>query len=303
MVWKTDLILVNRYSRPGSKVKKRKKGVLHYTANPGATAKNHRNYFNNLNDRFASAHIFVDRMEARMIIPLDEVAYHVNDGSYRGVPALRPNGNLLTIGVEMCLEKDGSIHSRTLRRTEDIFVELCKLFKWNPLNDIVRHYDVTRKDCPALSLMSTVQFQAFKQRVAKKLKDRKYYSVTPPIESKRKTTKQYKGKSIVDYLKSEGINSSYSNRKKLAKKVGIKAYIGTSNQNIELLKRLQVKKTKQSVQTYKFVNTTSIVDFLKTNGVNSSMSNRKRLAKEKGIKNYKGTAAQNQKLLRLLNKK
>lgn len=26
----------------------------------------------------------------------------------------------------MCLEKDGSFHSDTVERTEDVFVELCK---------------------------------------------------------------------------------------------------------------------------------------------------------------------------------
>ena len=106
--WINDFIKVNKYSRPGTKLTSARKGIIHYTANHGATAKNHVSYFNNLTGRYASAHIFVDKKEARCIIPLNEVAYAANDGSYRGVPELKPNANYLSISVEMCQEKDGS---------------------------------------------------------------------------------------------------------------------------------------------------------------------------------------------------
>lgn len=45
--------------------------------------------------------------------------------------------------------------------------------------------------------------------------------------------------SIVDYLKSQGKDSSYSNRKKLAEQYGIGNYSGTAAQNTNLLKLLQ----------------------------------------------------------------
>ena len=51
--------------------------------------------------------------------------------------------------------------------------------------------------------------------------------------------KEIKYTSIVDYLNSAGINSSFNNRKKLAAKHGIINYTGTASQNIELLKRLR----------------------------------------------------------------
>ena len=44
----------------------------------------------------------------------------------------------------------------------------------------------------------------------------------------------------------------------------------------------------------------SLVDALKAIGVNSSMNNRKKIAKANGISNYTGTASQNTKLLNLL---
>ena len=52
-------------------------------------------------------------------------------------------------------------------------------------------------------------------------------------------TNIYKGSSIVDYLKSIGVNSSFSNRKKLATNSGIRGYIGTATQNKLLLKKLR----------------------------------------------------------------
>lgn len=48
----------------------------------------------------------------------------------------------------------------------------------------------------------------------------------------------YKGDSIVDAFKSKNLDTSFSNRKKYAEKVGIKNYKGTGEQNAKLLKLL-----------------------------------------------------------------
>lgn len=48
--------------------------------------------------------------------------------------------------------------------------------------------------------------------------------------------------SVVDYLKSKGRDSSFSNRAKLASQAGIKNYRGTTSQNTALLKALQSQK-------------------------------------------------------------
>ncbi|MBP0727100.1 N-acetylmuramoyl-L-alanine amidase [Bacillus sp. RG28] len=177
---KINYIQVNQYTRPGIKLKGVKKIVMHYTADPGATAQNEHDYFNGpaiQEKRFASAHIFIDKNKAICIIPLDEVAYHANDvqahnsdGSpYRGVAALKPNANFLSIGIEMCIEKDGSFHPDTVSRAVDEVAALCKQFNLDPLNDIVRHYDVTKKVCAAAWVKSPALFDAFKKNVNEKL--------------------------------------------------------------------------------------------------------------------------------------
>ncbi|WP_438824982.1 peptidoglycan recognition protein family protein [Bacillus sp. JJ722] len=166
-LWTDKYVRINKYTRPGTKLGAVKKIVVHWTANPGAGALNHFKYFDGTaiaSKRYASAHIFVDRGEAYCIIPLNEVAYHANDGSYRGVSALKPNANLASIGVEMCVEKDGSIHSETVSRTTKIVAELCKLYKLEA-DDIVRHYDVTRKSCPTPWVRSSAGFTSFKSTV------------------------------------------------------------------------------------------------------------------------------------------
>lgn len=52
-------------------------------------------------------------------------------------------------------------------------------------------------------------------------------------------TPNYNGVSIVDGLKSIGVDASFFNRKKIANKNGIKNYIGTANQNKQLLNLLK----------------------------------------------------------------
>lgn len=183
--WRNDFIKKNQYTRPGLLLNGVKKIVLHWTANPGAGAVNHVTYFgvtlpaqSKIKEQlgkkatYASAHIFVDSKEAVCIIPLNEVAYHANDHYetnengevFRGVKELNPNANKLSVGVEMCLEKDGTISSTTIQRTVEVIAELCKMYKLSE-KDIVRHYDVTHKNCPAPFVKDEKLFVDFKKKV------------------------------------------------------------------------------------------------------------------------------------------
>jgi len=121
--------------------------------------------------------------------------------------------------------------------------------------------------------------------------------VTPPSIAGDNT---YTGDSLVDYLKSINVDSSFENRKILANQNGIGNYTGTANQNIHLLNILRDGNTIQtSVQYYPAFTSTSIVDGLKSINVDSSMANRTAIATKNNIVNYSGTAAQNTQLLKL----
>lgn len=57
-----QLLTVNEYSRPGTKTERINGIVIHYTANPGSTAMQNRNYFEGLKDSHitkASSHFIV----------------------------------------------------------------------------------------------------------------------------------------------------------------------------------------------------------------------------------------------------
>ena len=110
----------------------------------------------------------------------------------------------------------------------------------------------------------------------------------------------YNGKSIVDGLKSIGVDSSFENRSIIYRNMGfIDEYIGSSIQNINLLNRLKHKAINTFYPKYNG-NSDSIVDALKSLNVDSSINNRKIIAKINNIDNYTGTAIQNIQLLRLL---
>ncbi|MGX9134064.1 N-acetylmuramoyl-L-alanine amidase [Rummeliibacillus sp. JY-2-4R] len=173
--YKNSYINKNKFSRPGDKLAAVKGIVLHYTANPGASAANHKTFFGNVTGgRYAGAHIFVDEKEALCIVPLNEIAYHANEkncriaklkghvGSYYG------DANCTTIGIEMCINKYGNIEEATFNSTVDIVVELCKKYKLT-VNDLYRHYDVTGKNCPAPWVSNPSEWTRYKSTVNAKL--------------------------------------------------------------------------------------------------------------------------------------
>ncbi|MGG2024202.1 N-acetylmuramoyl-L-alanine amidase [Gottfriedia sp. S16(2024)] len=236
-LWREDFVKVNQYTRPGLKLSSVKKIVLHWTANPGASADAHQRYFNGTaitSKTYASAHLFVDSKEAICIIPLSEMAYHANDvyekttsgARYRGVPAIAPNANKVSIGVEMCVEKDGTISDATEERTVQVIAELCKM---NGLTaeDIVRHYDITHKPCPMPFIKaSDCRFTEFKAKVAAIL-----CPVSPPNPAEVVTEPKAEAKPPVKApapkplpkMDTIGLNSRGSAVKTLQTKVGVKA--------------------------------------------------------------------------------
>ena len=119
-------------------------------------------------------------------------------------------------------------------------------------------------------------------------------------------------KSLVDALKSIGVDSSFSNRKKIAELNGVQNYSGQPQQNTELLKKLKngqliksiINDSNPSSDIIYYPacdkNEQSIVKALDSIGVDSSMNNRKKIAEVNGISNYQGLYEQNIELLNKL---
>ena len=138
-----QLLDPNPYSRPGTPLEKINGIVVHYTANPGTTAQQNRNYFNNLakqNGESAtsvSSH-FIIGLDGEIIqcIPLSEISYASNDR----------NGD--TVSIECCHPDSSG------KFTDATYQSLVRLSAWleSQLDlrerSIIRHYDVTGKLCP-----------------------------------------------------------------------------------------------------------------------------------------------------------
>lgn len=120
--------------------------VIHYTAGKNDTALNNINYFKN-NTPVASAHYFVDSNEIYTSVPEDDTAYHCGASSY--VHPYCRNAN--SIGIEMCTSySDGNyyINEKTVKNTVWLTKQLMAKYNIKAEN-VVRHYDVTGKLCPA----------------------------------------------------------------------------------------------------------------------------------------------------------
>ncbi|ATH94553.1 MULTISPECIES: N-acetylmuramoyl-L-alanine amidase [Bacillus] len=251
-----NYVKVNKYTRPGLKLSGVKGIVMHWTATPGASALNERNYFNGTciaDKRYASAHYFVDRKEAQLIIPENEVAYHAHDQNRCYVSFLKPNANTTAIGVEMCVEKDGKIHSETVQNAAELVADLCKRYGLST-NKIVRHYDVTNKNCPAPWVSDSSQLTAFRKKVDSLLGKKTVSKTTPDKKSssssKKQTSKKYTLPSGIYKVKSplmkgtavrqiqEALATLYFYPDKKAKNHGIDGYYGPKTANA--VKRFQL---------------------------------------------------------------
>lgn len=152
-----ELLTVNPYSRPGSALEKVNGIVIHYTANPGATAIANRNYFENLKDTHttkASSH-FVVGLEGEIVqcIPTAEIAYASNDR------------NSDTISIECCYKnEDGSFEQATYDSVIKLTAWLCAKFGLTSEN-VIRHYDVTGKLCPLYYVEHEDAWTQFKKDV------------------------------------------------------------------------------------------------------------------------------------------
>lgn len=135
--------------------------VMHYVG-AVSTARNNASYFKNTY-RAASAHYFVDDNEIVQVVEDKDIAWHCgNDVYYNGAR----NSNSLSI--EMCCYKMDNGNLNVTEKTESNAVELAKelIKKYNiPINNVVRHYDVTHKNCPAPMVNSEERWNEFKKKL------------------------------------------------------------------------------------------------------------------------------------------
>lgn len=154
-----QLLDVNAYSRPGINTDTITGIVIHYTANPGSTAQENRDYFNSLQytqETEASSN-FVIGLDGEIIqcVPTWEVAYASNER------------NMDTVSIECCHPDDSGVFTdETYRSLVQLTAWLCEKFDLTQ-EDVIRHYDVTGKICPKYFVDHEDEWTEFKANVGK----------------------------------------------------------------------------------------------------------------------------------------
>lgn len=162
-----DFLTVNEWSRPGTELEHINGVVIHYVGNPGTTARANRNYFESLSSgaegTYASSH-FVVGLEGEVIqcVPLTEVAYASNGR----------NGD--TVSIEVCHpDETGAFSPVTYDRVVELTAWLCRTFKLDPETDVIRHYDVTGKECPKYYVENPEAWEQLQADVAAEMERQK----------------------------------------------------------------------------------------------------------------------------------
>ena len=164
-----NFLTPNKYSRPQKPLEKVTKIAVHYVGNPNTSAAANRNYFENQKNggTYVSSHYIIGLQgEIIQCIPLNEISYCTNQA------------NSYSVSIECCHpDSTGKFNEAT----EQSLVELCAylLEKFGlGTEDIIRHYDVTGKQCPLYwsptkyqsAEVANSRFAAFKSRVATLMK-------------------------------------------------------------------------------------------------------------------------------------
>lgn len=171
--------------------------VIHYTSNNGDTAKNNADYF--AREKVgASAHYFCDESEIWQSVKDTDTAWHCGAKTYKH-PECR-NSN--SIGIEICMnDKSGKVRQGSIDTAAELARYLMKRYGIL-LANVIRHHDVTGKDCPAPMVSDPELWDAFKKSLIKEDDDEvryKYYDDMP--DWAQPTVKKLMDKG---YIKGEG---------------------------------------------------------------------------------------------------
>lgn len=132
--------------------------VVHYVGATGS-AENNCKYFETVN-RNASAHYFVNHDGAVWQCVEDkDIAWHCGAKTYKHDTCRNTN----SIGIEMCCRQGAQwyFEPATIAATIDLVRELMAKYKI-PIENVIRHYDVTGKTCPEPYVRNVDDWNSFK---------------------------------------------------------------------------------------------------------------------------------------------
>lgn len=150
-----QLIDMDGTSRSGVKLEDVQDIVIHYVGNPGTSAQQNHDYYCNPESAVSSHFIVGLDGEIIQCVPLDEKSAASN---WR---------NRDTISIEVCHPDE------TGRFNDSTYASLVKLTAWLletgglEADNLIRHYDITGKQCPLYFVDNPDSWETFKQDVAR----------------------------------------------------------------------------------------------------------------------------------------
>ena len=213
--------------------------MVHSTATPGVMAARWYDLWNK-SGISKCVHGFLDDKEFHQHLPWNHRAWHCG-----GL------GNNTHIGIEWCEPKDykdKTYFEKVWANGVELYAMLCKMYNLQA-KDIISHKEGYKKGIASnhgdpdhwwkYHGKTMDDFRAAVDAVLKGGKVSTPITEKPATESKPSSTPSGKGDmqttSIVTYLNSIGVDSSFANRAKLAAQHGIANYKGTAEQNLKLL--------------------------------------------------------------------
>ena len=148
-----QIIKVDGDSRRGVMLEGVRNIVIHYVGNPGATAQQNRDYYANPSSEVSSHFVIGLKGEIIQCIPLHEKSSASN------------HRNKDTISIEVCHPDESG------KFTDASYQSLVKLTAWLldvcdlDSNDVIRHYDITGKQCPLYFVTHEDAWKKFLQAV------------------------------------------------------------------------------------------------------------------------------------------
>ena len=166
------LIPETSINRQGTKITKVKAIVIHWTEAPNQKPTATIDYWSS-DVRVGSAHFVIGTDGSiYQAIPTDERARHAGNtsGEYRekatelfgeGI-----NPNAYSIGIEMePIDANGKFNQATIDSAIQLTSDLCKEFGLDPQKEVIRHYDVTGKNCPKYYVDNENEWNNFIEQV------------------------------------------------------------------------------------------------------------------------------------------
>ena len=151
-----QIIKVDGDSRRGVYLEGVRDIVIHYVGNPNSTAQQNRDYYANSSSEVSSHFVIGLNGEIIQCIPLHEKSSASN------------HRNKDTISIEVCHpDESGKFTDAAYQSLVKLTAWLCEICDLDS-GDVIRHYDITGKQCPLYFVTHEDKWEQFKQEINQK---------------------------------------------------------------------------------------------------------------------------------------